>query len=106
MSDRHVRALRDLVRHRTERLQAHRARPGESSAQARSRREDLKQLSARARTRLAAAEARRRTARDDALAASRPDAQTAPHDEGRRGASAEAGPGKSANTASSASGLT
>jgi hypothetical protein len=64
MSDKHVRALRDLVRRRARTLEDHRARPGESSAQASSRRQDLKRLSARARTRLAAAEARLRAARD------------------------------------------
>jgi hypothetical protein len=65
MSDEHIRALRDLVRHRVRTLKAHRARPGESGAGAGSRRQDLERLSARDRTRLAAAEARRRTATDE-----------------------------------------
>jgi hypothetical protein len=64
MSDEHLRFLRDIVRHRVGMLERHRPRPGESSAQSSSRREDLVRLSARARTRLAAAEVRRRVARD------------------------------------------
>jgi hypothetical protein len=64
VSDKHLRVLRDLVSHRVRTLNAHRARPGESSARASARRRDLERLSARARTRLAAAEARRRAARD------------------------------------------
>jgi hypothetical protein len=64
MSDKHLRVLRDIVRHRVGMLEKHRPRPGESSAQSGSRREDLERLSARARTRLAAAEVRRRAVRD------------------------------------------
>jgi hypothetical protein len=64
VSDAHVRALRDLVRRRVRTVEAHRARTGETSAQAGSRREDLARLSARARARLAAAEVRLRAARD------------------------------------------
>lgn len=64
MSDEHLRVLRDIVRHRVRVLERHRPRPGESGAQSSSRREDLVRLSARARTRLAAAEVRRRVARD------------------------------------------
>jgi hypothetical protein len=64
MSDKHLRVLRDIVRHRVGMLEKHRPRPGESRAQSSSRREDLVRLSARARTRLAAAEVRRRVARD------------------------------------------
>ena len=64
MTDNHLRVLRDIVRHRVEMLDKHSPRPGESSAQSGSRREDLVRLSARARTRLAAAEIRRRVARD------------------------------------------
>jgi hypothetical protein len=66
VSDEHLRVLRDVVRHRVRTLKAHRARSGEGSAQAYSRRRYLQRLSARARTRLAAAEARRRVPRDDA----------------------------------------
>jgi hypothetical protein len=66
VSDAHLRVLRDIVRHRVGMLERHRPRAGESSAQSRSRREDLERLSARARTRLAAAEVRRRAARDRA----------------------------------------
>jgi hypothetical protein len=64
VTDNHLRVLRDIVRHRVEMLDKHRPRPGESSAQSGSRREDLVRLSARARTRLAAAEVRRRAVRD------------------------------------------
>jgi hypothetical protein len=64
VSDKHLRVLRDIVRHRVGMLERHRARPGESSDESRSRREDLERLSARARTRLAAAEVRRRVVRD------------------------------------------
>ena len=64
MSDKHLRVLRDIVRHRVGMLEKHRPRPGESSAQSGSRREDLERLSARARTRLAAAEVRRTAVRD------------------------------------------
>ena len=64
MSDKHLRVLRDIVRHRVGMLERHRPRPGESSAQSGSRREDLERLSARARTRLAAAEVRRSALRD------------------------------------------
>ena len=64
MSDKHLRVLRDIVRHRVGMLEKHRPRPGESSAQSGSRREDLERLSARARTRLAAAEVRRSAVRD------------------------------------------
>lgn len=66
MTDNHLRVLRDIVRHRVEMLDKHRPRPGETSAQSGSRREDLVRLSARARTRLAAAEVRRRVLRDRA----------------------------------------
>jgi hypothetical protein len=65
VSDTHLRVLRDLVRHRMQALKAHDARPGETAAEANSRRRDLQRLSARARTRLAAAEARRRAPRED-----------------------------------------
>jgi hypothetical protein len=65
VSDKHLRVLRDIVRHRVGMLERHRARPGESSAQSGSRREDLERLSARARTRLAAAEVRRGALRDN-----------------------------------------
>jgi hypothetical protein len=64
VTDNHLRVLRDIVRHRVDMLDKHSPRPGESSAQSGSRREDLVRLSARARTRLAAAEVRRRVARD------------------------------------------
>ncbi|MGZ6343668.1 MAG: hypothetical protein ACXWOT_11710 [Candidatus Limnocylindrales bacterium] len=64
MSDRHLRVLRDIVRHRVEMLDRHSPRPGETSAQSGLRRQDLVLLSARARTRLAAAEVRRRVVRD------------------------------------------
>ena len=64
MSDKHLRVLRDIVRHRVGMLEKHRPRPGESSAQSRSRRADLERLSASARTRLAAAEVRRTAVRD------------------------------------------
>jgi hypothetical protein len=64
VSDKHLRVLRDIVRHRVGMLEKHRPRPGESSAQSGSRREDLERLSARARTRLAAAEVRRTAVRD------------------------------------------
>lgn len=60
MSDRHLRVLRDIVRVRSKMLITHRARPGESAADASSRRQGLARMSARAQTRLAAAEARRR----------------------------------------------
>jgi hypothetical protein len=66
MSDKHVRVLRDIVRQRVRKLREHSARPGESSDRASSRRRDLERLSARARTRLVAAEVRRRAARDRA----------------------------------------
>ena len=66
MSDRHLRALREIVRHRVRTLRDYSARPGESTAQASSRREDLERLSARARARLVAAEARRLATRDSA----------------------------------------
>jgi hypothetical protein len=66
VNDTHLQILRDLARHRARCLNAHRARAGETSARASSRREDLERLAARARTRLAAAEARRRVARDEA----------------------------------------
>lgn len=66
MTDNHLRVLRNIVRHRVEMLDKHRPRPGETSAQSGSRREDLVRLSARARTRLAAAEVRRRVLRDRA----------------------------------------
>lgn len=66
MTDNHLRVLRDIVRPRVEMLDKHRPRPGETSAQSGSRREDLVRLSARARTRLAAAEVRRRALRDRA----------------------------------------
>lgn len=66
MTEKHLRVLRDIVRHRVRTLADHRARPGESSAQAGSRRQDLERLSARARARLVAAEVRRRAARDSA----------------------------------------
>jgi hypothetical protein len=65
MSDEHIRALREIVRRRFRTLKAHRPRAGESGAQAGSRREDLARLSARARARLAAAEARRRADADE-----------------------------------------
>jgi hypothetical protein len=64
VSDKHLRVLRDIVRHRVGMLEKHRPRPGESSAQSGSRREDLERLSARARTCLAAAEVRRTAVRD------------------------------------------
>jgi hypothetical protein len=64
VTDKHLRVLRDIVRHRVEMLDRHRPRPGESTEQSGSRREDLERLSARARTRLAAAEVRRRAVRD------------------------------------------
>jgi hypothetical protein len=64
VTDNHLRVLRDIVRHRVEMLDQHRARPGETKEQSGSRREDLVRLSARARTRLAAAEVRRRAARN------------------------------------------
>jgi hypothetical protein len=64
MSDKHLRVLRDVVRHRVGLLEKHRQRPGESSAQSGSRRNDLERLSARARARLAAAEIRRRVVRE------------------------------------------
>jgi hypothetical protein len=64
VSDKHLRVLRDIVRHRVGMLERHRPRPGESSALFGSRRQDLVRLSARARTRLAAAEVRRRAVRD------------------------------------------
>jgi hypothetical protein len=64
VTDNHLRVLRDIVRHRGQMLDKHSPRPGETSAQSGSRREDLVRLSARARTRLAAAELRRRVARD------------------------------------------
>ena len=64
MTDNHLRVLRDIVRHRVEMLDRHRSRLGESTEQFGSRCEDLVRLSARARTRLAAAEVRRRVARD------------------------------------------
>ena len=64
MTDRHLRVLRDIVRHRVAMVDKHTPRPGETSAQAGSRRQDLVRLSARARTRLAAAEVRRRIVRD------------------------------------------
>ena len=63
MTDRHLRVLRDIVRHRVEMLDKYAPRPGESSAQSGSRRDDLVRLSARARTRLVAAEVRRRAVR-------------------------------------------
>jgi hypothetical protein len=63
MSDAHIRALQDIVRRRVRTLKAHQPRAGESGARAGLRREDLARLSARARARLAAAEARRRAAR-------------------------------------------
>jgi hypothetical protein len=64
VSDKHLRVLRDIVRHRVGMLERHRPRPGESSAQSGSRRKDLERLSASARTRLAAAEVRRSALRD------------------------------------------
>jgi hypothetical protein len=64
VSDKHLRVLRDIVRHRVGMLESHSPRPGESNEQSGSRREDLERLSARARTRLAAAEVRRRAVRD------------------------------------------
>jgi hypothetical protein len=64
MSDKHLRVLRDIVRHRVGLVEKHRPRPGESTAQSGSRREDLVRLSARARARLAAAEVRRRAVRE------------------------------------------
>ena len=66
MSDKHLRVLRDIVRHRVGMLERHRPRPGESHEQSGSRLQDLERLSARARTRLAAAEVRRRAVRDRA----------------------------------------
>jgi hypothetical protein len=66
VSDQHLRVLRDIVRHRAGMLERHRPRPGETSAQSRLRRDDLERLSARARTRFAAAEVRRRFVRDPA----------------------------------------
>jgi hypothetical protein len=64
VTDKHLRVLRDIVRHRVEMLDKHAPRPGETSAQSGSRREDLVRLSARARTRLVAAQLRRRVVRD------------------------------------------
>jgi hypothetical protein len=64
VTDSHLRVLRDIVRHRVEMLDRHSPRPGETSAQSGSRRDDLVRLSARARTRLVAAEVRRRAGRD------------------------------------------
>jgi hypothetical protein len=64
VSDKHLRVLPDIVGHRVGMLERHRPRPGESSAQSGTRREDLVRLSASARTWLAAAEVRRRAVRD------------------------------------------
>jgi hypothetical protein len=62
MSDRHIRVLARAAE-RTRRLVAdHRRRDGEGEMQAANRRRDLQSLAARASTRLAAAEARRRDA--------------------------------------------
>jgi hypothetical protein len=66
MSDAHIRALRDSVRQRVRTLKAHRARAGETNALASARLDDLERLSARDRARLAAAEAKRRSAPDGA----------------------------------------
>jgi hypothetical protein len=60
VSDRHIRVLRVLARHRQRQLDDHDAVAAEPDAGSVTRREDLQRTAARTRARVAAAEARRR----------------------------------------------
>ena len=60
MTDRHIRVLRVIARHRQHQLDNHVAANGVPDATSAERRQDLERVAARTRARLNAAQARRR----------------------------------------------